>query len=109
MAFLKFTGSVVVPKTTIIAAAAINSFNVLGFSVDLFVTSGNDGVHMRGSKHYSDEALDFRTKTLSKTDKHLFKDTLTQRLGKGYDLVLEDEGGPNEHLHVEYDSKKAVQ
>jgi hypothetical protein len=105
MSFLKFAGSVKVPKTTIIAAAAINSFNVLGFSVDLFVTSGNDGVHMRGSKHYEDAALDFRTKNLSKSDKHLFKEMLAQRLGKGFDLVLEDEDGPNEHLHVEYDPK----
>lgn len=109
MAFLKFTGSVVVPKTTIIAAAAINSINFLGISTDLFITSGNDGVHMRGSKHYEDAALDFRTKNLSKIDKYRFKSTLAERLGKGYDLVLEDEGGPNEHLHVEYDSKKAVQ
>jgi hypothetical protein len=103
MSFIKFTGSVVVPKTVVIACAAINSFNVLGFSVDLFVTSGNDGVHMRGSKHYDNEALDFRTKNLSKSDKHLFKTTLKGRLGKGYDLVLEDEDGPNEHLHVEWD------
>lgn len=103
MAFVKFAGSVKTPKTVIICAAAINTFNVLGFAVDLFVTSANDGTHMRDSKHYSDEALDFRTKTLSISDKHLFKTTLAQRLGKGYDLVLEDEGGINEHLHVEWD------
>jgi hypothetical protein len=105
MAFVKFAGSVKVPKTVIIACAAINTFNVLGFSTELLITSGNDGVHMRGSKHYEDAALDFRTKTLSKNDKHLFKDTLAQRLGVGYDLILEDEDGPNEHLHVEYDPK----
>jgi hypothetical protein len=105
MTFLKFAPTVRVPKTVIIAAAAINSANVLGFSGEILITSGNDSTHMKGSKHYSDEALDFRTKSLSKADKHLFKDTLATRLGKGYDLVLEDEDGPNEHLHVEYDPK----
>lgn len=103
--YLKFAGNVVVSKATIIAAAAINSANVLGFKLDLWITSGNDGVHMRGSKHYEDAALDIRTKNLSKTDKHLLKDTIKSRLGRDFDLVLEDEDGPNEHLHVEYDPK----
>lgn len=104
MAYLKFTGSVVVPKTVIIAAAAINTANVLGLAGDLFVTSGNDSVHMRGSKHYTDEALDLRTHNLTPAEKHLFKTTIQTRLGKDYDVILEDEGGPNEHLHVEYDT-----
>lgn len=105
MAYLKFLGSVVVPKTVIIAAAAINSINSLGIVTDLYVTSGNDGVHARGSKHYTDEALDFRTKNLSTIDKFRFRTMLAVRLGKGYDLILEDENGPNEHLHVEFDPK----
>ena len=105
MAYLKFLGSVRVPKTVIIAAAAINSINSLGIVTDLVITSGNDGVHMRGSKHYTDEALDFRTKNLSMIDKYRLTTTLAIRLGKGYDLVLEDKDGPNEHLHVEWDPK----
>lgn len=105
MSYIKFVGGVVVPKTVIIASAAINAANQIALSVDLVVTSGNDRTHSRGSKHYTDEALDFRTKNMLKTEKHLFVATLKKRLGRDYDVILESEGGANEHLHVEYDPK----
>lgn len=101
MAFLKFAGSVKVPKTVIIAAAAINSANVLGFTGDLFITSGNDSVHARDSAHYADEALDIRTHNMSKENKHLFVETLKTRLGREYTVLLEDEGLANEHCHAQ--------
>jgi hypothetical protein len=110
MAYLKFVDGVVVPKSTIIAVAFINAANQLGLQVPantLWVTSGNDRTHMRGSKHYTDEALDFRTKTLSTKDKHALAAALKERLGRNYDVILEDEGGPNEHLHVEHDTHDA--
>ena len=84
MSYLKFKAGVVVPRVTIIAAALINAANSLGFDVDMLVTSGNDGEHIEGSKHYVDEALDFRTKHLSPKDKR----NLTA-----------------EHLHIEWDPK----
>lgn len=102
---LKFKNTVVVPKVVIIAGAAINAANVVGLKVDMLVTSGNDSVHARGSKHYTDEALDFRTKHLTTNAKHAWSAELKRRLGRDFDVILEDEGGPNEHLHVEYDSK----
>lgn len=105
MPLIKFTSGVVVPKVTIIAAATINAATVLGIKHDMFVTSGNDKVHARGSKHYTDEALDIRTKHLSKPDKHNLKNELKRRLGRDYDVILEDEGGVNEHIHAEYDPK----
>ena len=105
MSFIKFQASVVVPKTVIIAGAAINAANQLKLDVDLFVTSGNDKVHSRGSKHYSDEALDFRTKNMKTAEKHSFIKELKRRLGRHYDVILEDEGGVNEHAHCEFDAK----
>lgn len=102
---LRFVAGVVVPKVTIIAAAAINAANQIGLTTTMFVTSGNDRVHSRGSKHYTDEALDFRTKHLTTKQKHLWARTIKARLGRDYDVILEDEGGNNEHLHVEYDPK----
>lgn len=103
MAFLKFKSGVVVSRQVILAAGIINAANQLGLIDDITITSGNDSTHMKGSKHYSDEALDVRTKTLTTDQKHLLKDTVKARLGPGYDVVLESEGGSNEHLHVEYD------
>lgn len=103
MAFIKFKAGAVVTKQTIIAAAIINSANQLGLTQDIVVTSGNDSTHMKGSKHYSDEALDIRTKNLSVDVKHELLATVKKRLGAGYDAILESEGGPNEHMHVEYD------
>lgn len=103
MAFLKFKSSVVVPKTVIIAAAAINAWHELQLPGDLTVTSGNDSVHSKGSLHYKDCALDLRSKTLTTVQKHTFAKVLQRRLGRDYDVILEDEGKTNEHLHVEYD------
>lgn len=102
---LKFKNTVIVPKVVIIAGAAINAANVVGLKADMLVTSGNDSVHARGSKHYADEALDFRTKHLSEGQKHAWRMELKRRLGRDYDVILEDENGTNEHLHVEYDPK----
>jgi hypothetical protein len=102
-AYLKFKAGAVVPKTAIIACAAVNAANQLGFAVDIVVTSGNDSTHMRGSKHYQDEALDFRTKTLTRPQKETWIVALRKRLGPEYQVILEAEGGTNEHLHVEFD------
>lgn len=101
MAFLKFAGSVKVPKTVIIAAATINTANALGLTQDVLVTAGNNGVHARGSAHYTDEALDIRSHNFSTEDKHKFVETLRTRLGREYTVLLEDEGLPNEHIHCQ--------
>ena len=105
VSFLKFLSGVRVPKVCIIAAAAVNTANQLGLGMDIVITSGNDKTHAMKSKHYSDEALDFRTKTMKPLNKHNFVFGLKQRLGLHYDVILEDEGGPNEHCHAEYDPK----
>jgi len=107
MALLKFQPSVVVPKVCIIAAAVVNAANVLKLPVDMLVTSGNDKVHARGSKHYTDEALDFRTHHITLGEKLALLAEVKKRLGRNYDAILEDRGGPNEHLHVEFDPKPA--
>lgn len=86
------------PRILIIAAAAINAAEGLGF--DVVITSGNDGTHKVGSKHYSYEALDLRTFNIPKQYRALYIDRLRFRLGNAYDVI--DEG---DHIHVEYDPK----
>ena len=98
--FLKFQSGVVVPRVCIIAAAAHNARLSLDIPWDTLVTSGNDKVHMRGSKHYSDEALDFRTRDISDANILRWASAIRSRLGKDYQVVIE-----NDHLHVEFDPK----
>jgi hypothetical protein len=103
MSLLKVKPGAVVPRTLIIAAGVVNAANSLGLSQDMLITSGNDSTHMKGSKHFLDWALDFRTKHLTATQKQALADTAKKRLGREYDVILESVGKVNEHLHVEYD------
>ena len=92
----------VLPKNLTILAAVANV--AAGLDHDVIVTSGIDGKHMTGSKHYSYEALDIRSKNFPSTAaKQHFIDAVLKRLGSGYQMILENEGRANEHFHCEYD------
>lgn len=69
------------------------------------ITAGTDGTHMKGSLHYKGQAIDLRSKNLKEEQKDLVFAELKKRLGKDYDVLLEDRGMPNEHFHIEYDPK----
>jgi len=105
MSLIKIKNTAVVPQSLIIACAVVNAANVLRLPADMLVTSGNDSRHRPGSKHYVDAALDFRTKHLTRDDKHKLVAAVKARLGRSYDVILEGEGTVNEHLHVEFDGK----
>jgi len=71
------------------------------------VTSLNDGRHMRGSKHYSGEGWDARSRDeapgyaqWSDDEKRHIAQACRNRLGKDYDVVVE-----SNHFHFEYDPK----
>jgi len=70
----------------------------------LTITSANDGTHMPGSLHYQGLALDFRTKDVTLDKQRLFEE-VKAALGRQFDVIFEDQGGPNEHMHVEFDPK----
>lgn len=73
--------------------------NVYGTVPDeTFVTSMNDSLHMDKSKHYTDEAADFRTRDLTQTQVQEWAVLCRTRLGKGYQVIVE-----KDHLHVEWD------
>lgn len=83
------------------------------FIGEVIVTVGEEGVHKTNSKHYSGNALDFRTKHLSSYASPPARVDMLQAiarklktsLGPDYDVVLENINELNEHLHVEYDPK----
>lgn len=66
------------------------------------VTSANDSKHSRKSFHYHGNALDFRLKDYL-GDKRALELKVRNALGNEFDVLIEDLGGDNEHLHVEYD------
>jgi hypothetical protein len=71
---------------------------------DATMTSCNDGTHSAESFHYKDQAADWRTHDYN-GDKRALRDEIKADLGADFDVILEDEGGDNEHIHTEYDPK----
>ena len=62
------------------------------FGVEAVITSGRDGKHMTGSKHYEGKAFDLRTwHVIEELGKRL-----RAYLGKYYDVVVE-----SDHIHIE--------
>jgi hypothetical protein len=76
--------------------------------VQCVVTSCNDGTHKSNSKHYSGNALDFRTKTVPRGLLMGLVASVKASLGTDFDVILESINGDNEHLHVEFDPKGAA-
>lgn len=76
-------------------------------AIEGVVTSGLDGKHKTGSKHYSGEAFDFRINHYLKDGKidtemvNLIVFELRKELGKDYDVVLHK----GSHIHIEFDPK----
>jgi hypothetical protein len=64
------------------------------------VTSGVDGVHMKGSKHYTGEAHDYKTKHMPDNIAVLITEVAQKRLGENYDVIFE-----TNHIHCEFDPK----
>lgn len=64
------------------------------------VTSGCDGQHQKGSKHYTYEALDLRRFHLEADELTPVAEALQRTLGKDFDVVIE-----GDHFHIEYDKK----
>ena len=103
MSLIKIKSGAIVSQQVVMACAVVNAANTLGIAADMLITSGRDGQHRIGSLHYEDKALDFRTKHLTTDDKRALVKRTKQRLGLEYDVLLEQEGKANEHLHVERD------
>lgn len=85
------------PRNLVIAAAVANVGHEM--DVDVVITSGTDGQHMQGSKHYTGEALDIRLVA----NEAEFVQRLGAHLGANYQLIVE-----RDHLHVEYDPSAAT-
>ena len=73
------------------------------YGADTTVTSALDGQHSRASKHYSGQALDYRTYHInSKLELNKIAKEIGSALGQDFDCCLE-----SDHIHVEFDPKVA--
>lgn len=86
----------VTPRNLIIAAAIANVGEILGLG--MVITSGTDGIHKKGSKHYTGEALDLRISNIPPALIQKVIVNLQKRLGDGYQVIRE-----HDHIHIEYD------
>lgn len=71
---------------------------------DLTITSCTEGVHSKGSRHYSGLAIDLRTRGLSNEQAKRAAKLLADALGDNFDVVLEET-----HIHVEFDPERGGQ
>lgn len=75
------------------------------YHLPLVVTSANDSTHKQGSKHYTGEALDFRTKNAPGLAKGIYLKAVAELYPLGFDVLFEGVGTENEHIHLEWDPK----
>ena len=75
------------------------------YHLDTVVTSANDSGHAENSYHYSGRAFDFRTKHAAGVSKSIVIEVKKKLIPLGFDVIWEDIGGVNEHLHVELDRR----
>tara|TARA_R110000803_G_scaffold3216_3_gene10929 strand:- start:3161 stop:3475 length:315 start_codon:yes stop_codon:yes gene_type:complete len=71
----------------------------LGYT-DCVFTSGVDGDHMEGSKHYEGGALDLRIWEVPHDDLSHLKAAIAGALTDEFDVV-----GEETHIHIEFDAK----
>ena len=72
-----------------------------GQPTDLVITSANDATHGPKSRHYTDEAVDVRSKTFPAQTKAVFRAALERALGPKFRVLYEGAGTPNEHFHCQ--------
>lgn len=67
-----------------------------------------DGVHTRASIHYVGGAEDLVfASTLEMPVKQQIVDELKASVGQDFDVLFEEPGKPNEHIHIEHQPKEA--
>ncbi len=69
---------------------------------DLTITSINDSSHMNGSRHYTNEAVDVRSKSFKMPDdKEYFRVLAGKKLGDKFTVLFENVGLEHEHFHIQ--------
>lgn len=90
----------------VLAAVVIEGIYRNEAGVECWITSANDRQHSAGSLHYKGQALDFRMHNVSGNRRQAVVAKIRASLSDAdFDILWEDVGTPNEHLHIEYQPK----
>lgn len=91
------------PQMVMVALVVDGVYSSFGVN-EVYVTSANDRVHSTGSLHYKGRALDFRTQNVLGPIRPIIVQKIREFCpDPDFDVLWEDVGTPNEHLHIEYD------
>lgn len=75
--------------------------------VVMILTHGVDGVHTRASIHYCGGAEDLVFAGTYEADKKgAIVQELKESIGQDFDVLFENPGEPNEHIHIEWQPKE---
>jgi hypothetical protein len=88
------------PQAGLLAVVMDQTYQANGINVCV-ITSGDDGTHKRQSKHYDGDALDFRTRDMTRDRAIKIVAEVRASLGRDFDVILEDD-----HVHGEWDPKE---
>lgn len=92
------------PRLVDIIAAIGNVAQPMTIPAEIWITSAMDSIHSPNSLHYALRAADVRTKNFpSLAAIQAFANRLREELGPAYQVIYEDPGGENQHLHIEFD------
>ena len=111
-AIIRFANDRVSPhgvRPEIVLALQIAAPLFAEYEADCVITSMTEGEHTATTLHHKGLAVDLRSHHLSQTDKLGLVDDLRDLLPPYYEVYLEDPGGNNEHIHIEYDYKGPAQ
>ena len=68
----------------------------------IVITSVNDSGHSTHSRHYTDGAIDIRTRNFPKVvARQRFQTAIRRALGKQFTVLFESGGTPNQHIHIQ--------
>lgn len=76
--------------------------------VDMRVTEITGGTHKPGSLHYAGLAADLGTHELAPELRDMILTEIRIAVGEDYDVIVEDAGTPNEHIHIEFQPKTSM-
>lgn len=95
----------ITPQIVLAACIVRNCYREVDPDASCTITSANDSKHSSRSLHYQGKGLDFRTHDVRLTLKRVLLRRIQEALGDQFDVLLENEGTSNEHIHVEWDPK----
>ena len=94
MLTLKIKPGVKFSKDSLALGRLLATLLTLDYNGEVVITSGSDGQHMTGSKHYTGEAIDIRSFNLS--DPEGFRGLFERALGPKFRVLLE-----SDHIHAQ--------